>query len=209
MNDKDHFRFVHDLFELNNQETVSNISFRFNQDPQFQKLNDKDGSREPRKLLVNIICWCLMPNHFHLVLEQLVDGGISLFMQKIGAGYTKYFNLKYERVGSLFQGTFKAIRIEEENYLLQLIRYFHLNPVSLIEPNWKESGIKDKKKVNQFLETYRWSSYMDYLGKKNFPSLINRQLVNSLFDSPADHREFVNSWLSEDLELIDDLVLEN
>ena len=133
------------------------------------------------------------------------DNGISLFMQKIGAGYTKYFNLKYERVGSLFQGTFKAIRIEEENYLLQLIRYFHLNPVSLIEPNWKESGIKDKKKVNQFLETYRWSSYMDYLGKKNFPSLINRQLVNSLFDSPADHREFVNSWLSEDLELIDEL----
>ena len=119
MNDKDHFRFVHDLFELNNQETVSNISFRFNQDPQFQKLNDKDGSREPRKLLVNIICWCLMPNHFHLVLEQLVDGGISLFMQKIGAGYTKYFDSKR------YTGTFlflhfvpiKIVIISKENHI--------------------------------------------------------------------------------------------
>ena len=145
MNDKDCFRFVHDLFEFNNQDIVNNTVFRFNQDPQLQKLDSKNELKKPKKLLVNIICWCLMLNHYHLILEQLVDGGISLFMQKIGAGYTKYFNLKYKRVGSLFQGPFKAIRVDEENYLLQLIRYIHINPTELIEPSWKENGIKNKK----------------------------------------------------------------
>jgi len=68
--------------------------------------------KNERKLLVDILVWCLMPNHYHLILRQRRDNGIVLFMQKLGSGYTNYFNLKYKRVGSLFQGRFKAVLVE-------------------------------------------------------------------------------------------------
>ncbi len=96
-------------------------------------------------MLVEILCFCLMPNHFYLILKQLIEGGILLFMQKL-AGYVYYFNLKFKRIRSLFQGKFKAIEIDNENYLLHLSRYQHLNPLELIEPDWKEDGIKNLKK---------------------------------------------------------------
>ena len=149
-----------------------------------------------------------MPNHFHLILEQLVENGIRAFMQKLGTGYAYYFNLKYERVGPLFQGRFKAIQVEDENYLLHLSRYQHINPVELIELDWEEKGIKDWKKANKFLENYRWSSYPDYIGKKNFPSVTNRELINFYFKTPGEYKKFVSDWLVKDFEKIEDLVLD-
>jgi len=128
-------------------------------------------------------------------------------MQKLG-GYVYSFNLKYKRVGPLFQGKFKAIQIENENYLLHLSRYQHLNPVELIEPNWKEEGIKNWKKVSQFLESYRWSSFPDYIGKKNFPSVTQRELINTYFKKPEDYKKFITEFLLEDLEKIEDLLIE-
>ncbi|MDA2922906.1 transposase, partial [Patescibacteria group bacterium AH-259-L07] len=156
MNEKDYLRFIHDLYELNDQNLVENSSFRFNQNYRLPVSIVKQ-----RELLVNILCFCLMPNHYHLILEQLKDNGIPRFMQKLGIGYVNYFNIKYERVGSLFQGRYQAIHIDNENYLLHLSRYIHLNPVELIEPKWKEEGIKNLKKIKEFLRDYRWSNYLD------------------------------------------------
>ena len=213
MDEEDRYRFVQCLHEFNNQRPVTNLSFRLSQNNKNYGVPTsivfkKEKVRQPRKLLVKIHCFVLMPNHFHLILEQLVDGGISLFMQKLQGGYTGSFNSKYNRVGPLFQGRFKAIRIDNENYLLHLSRYQHINPVELIEPNWKEGGIKDWKKVNEFLENYRWSSYLDYIGKKNYPSVTNRELINSYFKNPKEYKKFINDWLIEDIEEIEDFILE-
>ncbi|MGC9049263.1 MAG: transposase, partial [Patescibacteria group bacterium] len=86
--------------------------------------------------------------------------------------------------------------------------YQHLNPLELIEPNWKEEGIKDWRKVNQFLESYRWSSYLDYIGIKNFPSVTNRQLINFYFKKPEEYKEFITEFLPKNLEKIQDLIIE-
>lgn len=210
MEDKDYFRFIHDLYEFNDQDNVLNVNFRFNSnygDPTSIVEDPTSIVKKKRKLLVEILCFCLMPNHFHLILKQLVDNGISLFMQKLG-GYPYYFNLKHKRVGGLFQGRYKAVRIDNEDYLLHLSRYQHLNPLELIEPDWKEKGIKNLKKAKEFLKSYRWSSYPDYIGIKNFPSVTQRDLINSYFKNPKEYERFVIDFLPKDLEKIQDLIIE-
>ena len=197
--DKDKARFVHDIYQFNDTAPAQKFDL-------FQ-IGARSSEYRKRDCLVNILCFCLMPNHFHLILEQLKDNGISLFMQK-SAGYTYSFNLKYDRVGPLFQGGYKAILIDNENYLLHLSRYIHLNPVELIEPEWKEKDVKDWQKVNEFLENYRWSSYLDYIGKKNFPSVINKKLLEDYFSSSDEYRKFVNSWLVKNLGEVEKFTLE-
>jgi len=203
LDDKDYFRFIHDLYEFNDKDPVLNLNFRFNSNYGVPTSIVK----KKRKLLVEIFCFCLMPNHFHLILKQLAENGIPLFIQKLG-GYVYYFNLKYKRVGPLFQGKFKAIEIDKENYLLHLSRYIHLNPVELVESAWKEKGIENQKKVDKFLASYRWSSYLDYIGIKNFPSLTQRDLISSCFKNPKEYKEFIISFLPKDLDKIQNLIIE-
>ena len=102
-----------------------------------------------RKLLVEILVFTLMPNHFHLLLKQKQENGISKFMHKLGVGYSMYFNQKYERTGSLFQGTYKAIPVNNDSYFIHLPYYIHLNPLDLIEPKWKNGEIKNYNKVDR------------------------------------------------------------
>jgi len=210
MDNQDYYRFIHDLFEFNDKNVVMNI---------LRHIPDKTEGNEgnpipfikverPRKLLVDIVCYCLMPNHYHLFLRQLVDGGISKFLQKIGIGYTNYFNLKHERSGVLFQGKFKAVPVETDVQFTHISRYIHLNPVKLIELNWEKQGIKDWGKVKKFLESYRWSSYIDYISRKNFPSLINKKLLSNYFDNEKKYQDFVKDWSLKDAEILKDITIE-
>lgn len=154
--------------------------------------NERDG--EP---LVEIIAYCLMPNHFHLLLREVEEGGISKFMQKLTTGYTMYFNKKYDRNGSLFQGRFKATHVGDDRYMRYLISYIHLNPIKLVEPKWKEVGITDKSRAEQFLEEYAQSSYLDYLGRKRPENMIlMREALPEYFSSGADFKAFVTEWLT-------------
>lgn len=123
--------------------------------------------------LVSILSWVLMPNHFHIVLishrSDLWEKGINPiteFMRKLSTAYVMYFNKKYERSGGLFEGAFKSRHIGEENYFNYIFSYVHLNPIKLIQKNWKEEGIIDKNKSKDFLEKYEYSSFQDYFGKK-------------------------------------------
>ncbi len=118
--------------------------------------------QEDREPVVKIHCSCLMPNHFHFILEQKEDGGITSFMHKLGTGYTKYFNQKYKRSGSLFQGRFKAILVNRDEYLNYLKQYIYMNPLDLSESGWKENGLKDWKKAKQFLKDYRWANCKNF-----------------------------------------------
>ena len=194
-----YYRFIRGLFEFNDLNAALNFSWRM------RKENYRGSASIIREQLVDIICFCLMPNHFHLILKQKRKEGIAKFMQKIGTGYTMYFNQKCQRTGSLFEGRFKAILIEGDEYLTHLSRYIHLNPVGLVESGWKEKGVKNWQKVGRFLKQYKWSSYLDYLGKDNFTSIINKKFLLGYFKSGEEYRKFVRSWAEKDIGLVTDL----
>ena len=137
----DYLRCIFDLYKFNDIKRIAR-DYRYQEfalvvfhdnTPKIRPDELKRGG--PRDLLVEILGFCLMPDHIHLLVRQLVDNGISMFFQKMG-GYSTYFNKKHERFGSLFQRPFKAIHIRTQNQLLIVITYAHLNPISLIESEW-------------------------------------------------------------------------
>lgn len=138
--------------------------------------------------LVEIFCYCLMPNHFHLLIKQLKNKGISIFLSQISNSYTKYFNTKYSRVGSLLQGTFKSVFVESDEQFTHLSRYIHINPVV--------SGLVEK------LEQYPWSSYEEYmLGKGD---ICSTEEIHNYFTSRESYKDFLEDQVEygEKLELI-------
>lgn len=147
--------------------------------------------------LVAIVAFCLMPNHFHLLLREKVEGGIARFMQKLTTGYTMYFNKRNERTGALFQGTYKATYIHNDRYFRYLISYVHLNPIKLIDPLWKENGVKDRVQAEKYLTQYVYSSYRDYLGEtRPYGRLLGREMVDEMFPSQIDFHKCVTEWLT-------------
>ena len=163
-----------------------------------------------RNLFVEILAFCLMPNHIHLLLRQIKDKGISQFMQKLGTGYAVYFNKKNDRKGHLLN-KFKAIHIKTTKQLQNGFVYCHTNPLSLIEPGWKEKGIEDLDKAIKFLEKgYRWSSLPDFIGKKNFPSVTVRDFLLEVMGGEEGCRNSVRDWIRYKKELKDlgNIVLE-
>ena len=146
--------------------------------------------------IVAIGAYCLMPNHFHILVKEISEGGITRFMEKLGTGYSMYFNKKYNRTGFLFQGNFKAEHVDSDEYLKYLYSYIHLNPVKLIDPTWKEVGIRDAETTRVYLENYHSSSYPDYLGVDREEKLIlSKNEFPEYFDKPKDFKEYINDWL--------------
>jgi putative transposase len=210
LDDKDYLRFIHDLFEFNDEKPAFNIGYNFkNQYIDVKRQYIK--KREPRKLLVEILAFCLMPNHYHLLIKPLTKNSKSEFIKKLNGGYAKYFNNKYERSGRLFEGKYKSILIKNESHFIHILYYIHLNPLDLIVSEWRERNIltSDVNKIMKFLENYRWSSFLDYIGKKNFPSVTQREFLNNFFEGPENHKKSILKWLKEmNLEEIKEITLE-
>lgn len=136
-----------------------------------------DELKAQNEKLVEILSFVLIPNHFHFLLKQLSDNGITKFEALTADSYARYFNIKNKRIGPLFQGTFKAVRVESEAQLIHTSRYIHLNPVV--------SNVVDE---DNFL-AYPWSSLQDYLGGKS--DVVNTESILSYFSSPKDYKKFV------------------
>ena len=149
------------------------------------------------KPIVAIGAYCLMPNHYHLLVREITENGISTFMHKLSTAYTMYFNLNRRRTGALFQGRFKATHADTDEYLKYLFSYIHLNPVKLIEPDWKEHGIKNPSKAEDYLASFPYSSHMDYLGnKREFSKILNRPAFPDYFPKKGSFSHCVNDWLN-------------
>ncbi|OGH80977.1 MAG: hypothetical protein A3F93_04190 [Candidatus Magasanikbacteria bacterium RIFCSPLOWO2_12_FULL_34_7] len=148
-----------------------------------------------------------MPNHYHLLLSPKIEGGVPKFMNKINIGYAKYFNKKYKRVGALFQGRYKKILIADNTHFLHLPFYIHFNPLDLKYPEWRENRILNAEKALGFLKSYRWSSHLDYLGVKNFPSIINNGLLTEIFDGSKGYEKLINNYL-KDIQIDPEVALE-
>jgi putative transposase len=198
----DYYRAIFGLYEFNNDQPVSLWKKR-------KERKNKKAEQGPtlpslkRGLLVEIFAFCLIPNHIHLLLKQVKDKGITKFMRKLGTGYAVYFNKKYQRNGHLFQGRFRGVHIKNDEQLQTVFVYIHTNPVSLIVPEWKDKGIDKIEEVIKFLENYKWSSYQDYIGKKNFPSVIQKNFLLRVIGGPESCKEFVEGWLKHKKELKD------
>ena len=141
-----------------------------------------DGLETINDSIVDIIAYCCMPNHFHILLKQRIDGGVSLFMKKVTDGYTRYYNTKHQRVGPLFQGAFKAVHISSNEQLLHVSRYIHLNPLV-------SAVVRD----NDFL-TFPWSSLQSYINDKSSP-FVNPQPILENFRNSQKYLEFIKDQI--------------
>lgn len=202
LHQKDYERFLFCLYACNDHRPLQNSQFHYRGPASIGK---REAGRIP---LVDIICFCLMPNHYHLLLRQRAAAGITKFLQKVGTAYTMYFNTKYEHSGYLFQGRYQAVHIPTERYFLPLTRYIHLNPLDLLQSGWKEHGIKDQRRAHRFLVSYPWSSYPDYIGQPRHQLLLITELLQSMFRTPQEYREYAESWRHRDFLRISDLTIE-
>ncbi|OHA16639.1 MAG: hypothetical protein A3G52_03265 [Candidatus Taylorbacteria bacterium RIFCSPLOWO2_12_FULL_43_20] len=147
--------------------------------------------------IVAIGSYCLMPNHFHILVREIKEGGISEFMHRLSTAYTMYFNTSRERTGSLFQGRFKAEHVNNDRHLKYLYSYINLNPVKLIQTDWKEKGIKNLKRVREHLNSFPYSSYFDYTGKsRKLSQILSTTAFPLYFRNQSDFIAEVETWLN-------------
>lgn len=158
-------RFLKCLIEFNRQEPIGSLYENYFYEKKF-------GNRVSKKL-ADVICYCLNPNHYHFILGQSTDRGISKFMHKVMLGYTKYFNQKYDRVGPLFQGPYKLVHIKSNEQLLHSSVYVNLN--------FKVHGMKDN---------FFRSSWAEYIYKNDTEKLCKKDIILKQFKNPVEYKEF-------------------
>lgn len=177
LEDGDRIRFIHDMYIFNDKNNAPNYVVK------------ERRERRHRTLLVYIHAYCLMRNHYHLLLSSVQENGISKFMQKLNMGYAKYFNEKYDRSGVLWQGTFRKMPIQRDAHFLFIPYYIHLNPLDFAFPEWRTGTVKKVDTALMYLKKYRWSSHLDYAGSQNFPSVIHKAELDGSLGSPKRYEK--------------------
>ena len=137
--------------------------------------------------LVAIGAYCLMPTHYHLLIQPRIENGLSLFMHKIGVGFTKFFNERNERVGNLFIKPFRAKHVGTDQYLDRIVQYIHLNPAELFEPDWKRGTLQEPHLLPQKLRTYEYSSLYEHeRGTRPQSSILSLDALDEVRDNTTD-----------------------
>ncbi|MBI2610878.1 transposase [Candidatus Kaiserbacteria bacterium] len=213
MEDGDRVRFVHCLWEFNDTRSANNTTWHISRkgglipDRAIAPTNDL-RSRYSRKTIVNIHGWCLMGNHYHLLVSERKEGGLVQFVRKLNVGYAQYFNKKYERQGTLFQGRTKKVLIAGDAHFLHILHYIHLNPLDFLKgaSNWRDLKVLSHAAALKHLENYKWSSYLDYCGKRNFPSVLTKELFEDVL---GNYKHTIKTYLKDiEVEPIRDFLLE-
>ncbi|MDO8524436.1 MAG: transposase [bacterium] len=219
-NEKDSWRFIQALMFFNDSHSSVNIlrqivssKAKKTVEPELQQMPEsvfrmgwpKDWpEKDP---LVKILCYCLSPNHFHLLLQEIREGGISKFMQKFGGGYTKYFNIKHKEVGRVFQGPYKIKIVgSDQVYLEYLSAYIQVKNVLELFPGGIQEAKKNISEAIKFLEKYVFSSCPDFLGVRN-SLIIDKGILGEIFPTIDDYKKFIVSLIesgSFDHEVIAD-----
>ena len=190
LDNEDYLRFMGLLYACNQKNNFK--IFNLNKG---QTLYDIDRD----VALVDIGAYCLMSNHFHLLVTQSENKNISNFMQKLSTAYSMYFNRKYGRTGGLFEGKFKSQHANTDSYLKYIFSYIHLNPIKIIQKDWKEEGIKDRKEAIKYLNRYHFSSYLDYINTANpriESKILNKKAFPEYFPNEDSFLREIFEWLS-------------
>ena len=186
----DYLRFVMALYLFNNSEPVDIANI-----PKVTPSSEGvTFGNHHRREIVDIGAYCLMPNHFHLLIKSRDAKSLIIFMRKLGTGYAMYFNKKYKRTGRLFENAFKATLIEDDEYLRHSSIYIHMNPLKLSDSQWKENGVSDIRSAHKFLEGYQWSSYQHYLGEKK-DNILNLDVFPKYFENSNAYKMFIEDWM--------------
>jgi len=160
-------RFFISMLEFNSEDPIGSI---------YEHGFEKEKI-ESKPKLVEFVCYCLNPNHYHFALKQLVENGIAKFMHRLGTGYTKYFNKKYENTGSLFQGTYKAKHVDTNEYFLHLSAYINLNP--------------EAHQLGSLASKSSWEEYIN----PNLENFCNKEVILSQFKSVSEYKKFAHESL--------------
>lgn len=173
LDDQDHQRFVVNLSVMNDTRPVENLGYLVKRSSA-TSIDLVSRYNNARERLVNIHGWCLMGNHYHLLLSERQEGGITAFIRKLNVGYAKYFNERYDRSGTLFQGRTKRVLIERDAHFLWILLYIHFNPLDFLKGagDWRTQRLTNRKKALNWIEKYRWSSYRDYLGRGDYAPIL-------------------------------------
>jgi REP element-mobilizing transposase RayT len=191
---EDYVRFLISMREFNTVKQIESL-YRLNyirkreEKESKSPIGDLDSSLDKEEKLVDIICYSLLPNHYHFILKQVVENGIARFMHKLGLAYTMYFNYKYKRTGSLFQGSYKAIQIKSDSELIRTSAYINGN-----------SEIHKLAKA----ENYIWSSYQDYLNKRK-GTMCNKKILLNQFDNIEEYVNLVDFIIKDSVKLKDEI----
>lgn len=190
IDDHDRLRFVHDLFVMNDSNPTPN---------HIQARGNAFETERERVPLVHIYAWCLMPNHYHVLLSPIDDdpAKLSLFAQKLGMGYSKFFNEKYHRSGALWQGKYRKVHIQRDAHFLYIPFYIHLNSLDLVMKEWRHGRVKNVERAFEYLHTYRWSSFLDYASEKNFPSIIDMTLLKEILGPSRKQEKVIRDIISD------------
>jgi putative transposase len=195
----DAHRFLMVLFLANSDTPVNLYSLRR---PRLEEVLEGERSNP----IVGIGAFCLMPNHFHLLLREITEHGISSFMQKVGTAYTMYFNEKNARVGGLFVKPFRSRHVTDDRYFQKVLQYIHLNPAELYEPGWKSGRVRSIKSLKKKLLAYPFSSLKDYEPGAGNSRLLTREgfEVAHVISVPrmlTDAREYYAALAKDDFEM--------
>lgn len=171
LDDQDRKRFVTDLFVMNDRRSVENLNFILKNTTDLKDIIDIGRRYEA---LVQIHAWCLMGNHYHLLVSEVAESGISRFLKKLNMGYAKYFNERYKRTGALFQGKTKKVLIENDAHFLWILHYIHFNPLDFLKEagGWRTQCLAEPGKASKWLKNYQWSSYRDYANEGAYPTIL-------------------------------------
>ena len=199
LDESDHYRGIFSLFEFNNKNPITIRQRRQ------QRIYRGPTPVNSRERLVELVAFCFMPNHVHLLLTPVTDKGVSLFIRKFASGYPAYFKNKYDikRKGYFFQDKFHSVHIKNDAQLRAVFVYIHLNPVSLIFPGWKEGEKMRSREAFKYCADYRWSSLKDYMDKKNFPSVTDREFMSKFMGGAKGCEAEIKNWLKHKEEMLD------
>lgn len=183
----DYTRFMHILYLCNGRIAVN-----------FRELEEQDiFGIERGETLIDIGAYCLMPNHFHILVHEKEEDGISLFMRKLLTAYSMYFNKKNGRTGSLFDGAFKAKHAHTDNHLQYLFSYIHLNPAKIVDANWKTNMNVNQRKIFDYISRYPYSSFPDWRGKHRKEDVIlQKNAFPNYFEKKRDAERSLIEWLN-------------
>lgn len=176
--DYQHFMFI--MYVFNTKKSI--------------KLRDISENFDRGVTIVDIGAYCLMPNHFHILVREKIKGGSSTYMRKILTAYSMYFNKKYKRTGILYESVFKSSYINKDNYLKYIYSYIHLNPAKLINKHWREDKKRNISELLKYVFSYPYSSLHEYTDNKF--NIIDPDEFPKYFTKPSDHKKELFNWLS-------------
>ncbi len=163
-----------------------------------------------REKLTDILCYVIMPDHYHLLLRERIENGISRFIHKCNISIAKYINIKNNRRGPLFENRFNAKRVSTNDYLLHLSLYIHLNPLDfLIGREWRENKLKNWPLAKKKLLSYPWSSLKAFLQDDYSDPVISKtEIIRQQFDNHLDYENFLKEWSKNSSEKLAEILLD-